>query len=219
MRTTVVPLHPGIFSAWGMLAAEPRADFRGTWFTAFSTEILGEMERRFSTLEKEAVGYFARGADAEIRFTYQVEARYRGQEHGVFALYERGDSAESFAERFHAAHEKAYSFRLATSPIEVTMLHLEAVLRGSVIAIPQLKDDGRTVEAAQIGSRPVYFGGKEGWLDCPVFERSLLPRAARLDGPLLVEEATATSLVLPGQVMEVNAEGLLLIREHPGRAA
>ncbi len=219
VRTTVVPLHPGIFSAWGMLAAEPRADFRGTWFTAFSTEILGEMERRFSTLEKEAVGYFARGADAEIRFTYQVEARYRGQEHGVFALYERGDSAESFAERFHAAHEKAYSFRLATSPIEVTMLHLEAVLRGSVIAIPQLKDDGRTVEAAQIGSRPVYFGGKEGWLDCPVFERSLLPRAARLDGPLLVEEATATSLVLPGQVMEVNAEGLLLIREHPGRAA
>lgn len=219
VRTTVVPPHPGIFSAWGMLAAEPRADFRATWFAPLGEDAVAELERRFSALEKEAVAYFAKGADAAIRFNYAVEARYRGQEHGVFAPFLRGDDAGSFAGRFHAAHDKAYTFSLPGSPIEITMLHLEAVLGGSTIAIPDQPANGRTVATALTGRRDVYFGGGHGWLSCPVYQRGKLPPQARLDGPLIVEEATSTTLVLPGQVMEVNDAGLLLIGEAGRRAS
>lgn len=214
VQTTVVPPHPGIFSAWGMLAAEPRADFRGTWFAPLSPDAVEELERRFRLLEKEAIDYFAKGAEAEIRFTYRVEARYRGQEHGVFAQFQRGDTDASFADRFHASHERAYSFRLPASPIEITMLHLEAVLSGPVIAMPKLKQVDHLPAAALRGERDVYFGRERGWLACPVYERGKLPPGARLAGPLIVEEATATTLVLEGQSLDVSDEGLLLIRER-----
>ena len=216
VKETVVPPHPGIFSAWGMLAAEPRADFRGTWFSPLGPEAVDELKRRFDGLKREAITYFAKGATADIRYTCRVEARYRGQEHGVFALFELGDDAESFAERYHAAHERAYAFRLPTSPIEITMIHLEAVLRGPVIAIPKLKPAGRSLAAAFKGQREVYFGGEAGWLSCPVYERAKLPYLEKVSGPLIVEEPTSTSLVLAGQELEVSEEGLLLIRERDG---
>jgi len=216
VKVTVVPPHPGIFSAWGMLAAEPRADFRGTWFSPLEPEAINELKRRFDGLKREAVTYFAKGAAADIRYTCRVEARYRGQEHGVFALFEPGDDTESFAERYHAAHERAYAFRLPASAIEITMIHLEAVLRGPVIAIPKLKPDGRSLDAALKGQREVYFGGAIGWTPCPVYERTKLPYLKKISGPLLVEEPTSTSLVVAGQELEVSEEGLLLIRERDG---
>ena len=216
VKMTVVPPHPGIFSAWGMLAAEPRADFRSTWFAPLGPEAVSNLKRRFDELKREAVKYFSKGDAAEVRYVCRVEARYRGQEHGVFALFEMEDDAESFAERFHAAHERAYTFCLPGSPVEITMIHLEAVLHGPVIAIPKLDRVGRSLDAAFKGHREVYFGGTTGWVSCPVYERTRLPSSERVAGPLIIEEATATSLVVAGQELEVSEEGLLLIRERDG---
>jgi len=213
VKATVVPPHPGIFSAWGMLAAEPRADFRTTWFCPLDEAAVCELNRRFSQMEEEAIAYFAKGRDAAIQFTYRVEARYRGQEHGVFALFWRGDDAAAFADRFHAAHEKAYSFRLPGSPIEITTLHLEAVLSGPVIALPKMLRAGRSLEAGRTGTRNVYFGTVRGWLACPVFDRSRLPAGESFEGPAIIEEATATTLVLEDQVIEMTETGILVIRE------
>lgn len=213
VKSTVVPPHPGIFSAWGMLAAEPRADFRSTWFSPLAGETVGEIVRRFSAMEEQAIAYFAKGQDADVQFTYLVEARYRGQEHGVFAAFRSDDTSETFADRFHAAHEKAYSFRLPGSSIEITTLHLEAVLKGPVIALPSLPVAGRSLEAARTGSRDVYFGANQGWVACPVLDRNLLPSHAMIAGPVIIEEPTATTLVLAGQVMEMTENGILVIRE------
>ena len=53
-------------------------------------------------------------------------------------------------------------------------------------------------------------------MSCPVYDRAKLPALQRIAGPLIVEEATATSLVVAGQELEVSEEGLLLIRERDG---
>ncbi|MBT9372278.1 hydantoinase/oxoprolinase family protein [Rhizobium sp. CSW-27] len=213
VKSTVVPLHPGIFSAWGMLAAEPRADFRASWFSALDAGALSGADSRLAGLEREAIDYFAKGDQAEIRFTHRIEARYRGQEHGVFTLHEKGESMEAFAERFHAAHEKAYSFRLPHSAIEITMLHLEAVLSGPVIAVPKQKPAPDAADARPASHRNVYFGGLDGWVSCPVWERGRLTQGMTLNGPLIVEESTATTLVLRGQQLDLTPEGIMIIRE------
>ncbi|WP_457588968.1 hydantoinase/oxoprolinase family protein [Ensifer canadensis] len=215
VKATVIPPYPGIFSAWGMLAAEPRADFRETWFSPLSQDALGELARRFDELETEAIAYFAPGEDADIRFTYLVEARYRGQEHGVFTQLRRGDDINAFAEGFHIAHERAYSFRLSKSAIEITTLHLEAVLNGPVIALPKI---GTTsASAALTGHRSVYFGDR-GWVSCPVYARGLLAAGQSMLGPMIVEEPTATTLVQENQRLSISDAGVLIIRERSAEA-
>lgn len=214
VKSTIVPLHPGIFSAWGMLAAEPRADFRETWFSQLEGNALEKAQARFSEMEQQAIAYFSAGCDAEIHFNYQIEARYKGQEHGVFAGFAEGFSIEHFRQSFHEVHERAYSFRLPEAEIELTTLHLEAVLKGRTISLSKLKGDGLTVEGAQTGVRDVYFGHQHGWLSCPVYDRVRLPLGQILAGPLLIEETTATTLVLDGQNVTVTDTGILLIREQ-----
>src|SRR5579883_2526391 len=58
--------------------------------------------------------------------------------------------------------------------------------------------------------RPVYFGGE--FRPTPVYQRSTLPPGFRLDGPAVIEEFGSTTVVFPGQHLEVDAHGILVVR-------
>ena len=211
-RYTVIPPHPGIFSAWGMLAARPRADFRTTYFTALSDTAMMALADRFDALRAQAVDHFGRGASAPVSHEMAVDARYRGQEHGVLCPIRADDTVATFAERFHATHAQAYTFRLDDTPVEITGLHLEATLETETINLVTLDPGSRDLAASRKGTRAVWFRDA-GWADCPVHARDLLPTGQSLAGPLLIEEPTATTLVLPGQRAELTATGILVLRE------
>jgi N-methylhydantoinase A len=80
-----------------------------------------------------------------------------------------------------------------------------------LIERPQMpKLAGRTGNPAPKSSRAVYFG--TGFLDTPVFDRASLPPAGRINGPAVVEEFGSTTVVFPGQYVEVDPHGILVIR-------
>ena len=62
--------------------------------------------------------------------------------------------------------------------------------------------------------RPVYFDG--ALRDTPVYDRALLPPGFRLDGPAVVEEFGSTTVVFPGQQLEVDPHGILIVRPRAG---
>ncbi|CAN7258930.1 hydantoinase/oxoprolinase family protein [Aminobacter sp. LjRoot7] len=213
-KSIIIPPHSGIFSAWGMLAAHPRADIRKTWFSPLVPSSLGELARLFADMEGEALSYFELDDKEGVAFSYGVEMRYHGQEHSVSARFSPSMQLADFAEAFHLAHETAYSFRLPDARIEVTNLHLQAEIAGNVIDCPPIDNDGRTVARARKGERNVYFGNDGGWKLCAVYDRNGLPCGERLSGPLLVEEPTTTTLVHAGQVLEVTDRGIMVITEE-----
>ena len=59
-------------------------------------------------------------------------------------------------------------------------------------------------------NRPVYFDG--ALRDTTVYQRETLPPRLRLEGPLVIEEFGSTTVVFPGQSMEVDPHGILIIR-------
>ena len=75
--------------------------------------------------------------------------------------------------------------------------------------IPKLaKRDGAT--PARKSVRPVYFDG--AFRDTPVYDRAALLPGFRLDGPAVVEEFGSTTVVFPGQYLEVDPHGVLIVR-------
>lgn len=213
-KQVVIPPHPGIFSAWGMLAAKPRADFSRSCFAEMCVAGVANVQGQFEQMKAEAKSYLSTEADMPVQYSYRIEARYRGQEHSVKLEFVLGEGVAELSERFHAAHEKSYTFQLNDLVIEITGVHLEAVLETSVIALPQLDTSTRTVASARQGSRAVYFGAHSGWLMCNVYSRILLPANQPILGPLIVEEPTSFTLVLPEQVLMMTDVGVLLIQEH-----
>lgn len=216
VRSVVVPPHPGIFSAWGMLAAEPRADFRKTWYAPLDPGSLESIATLFAGMQDEAVEHFGRGPDAAITHVHALEARYAGQEHGVMAAILPGDTPEVFAARFHEAHERAYTFRLPDTQIEITGLHLESRLEGGTINLVPLDEAGRGLDQSRRGARQVWLDSAQGWTSVPVHDRDRLPLERALTGPLIIEEPTTTTLILAGQTATLEPGGCLVIRESDG---
>ncbi|CAI2931842.1 hydantoinase/oxoprolinase family protein [Aminobacter niigataensis] len=211
VRKTIIPTHPGVFSAWGMLAARPRADLRRTVFGRVDDAGIALVNRLFEELEREAVNYFDLPSVDGLVLTPMLEMRYRGQEHSVSVNFDRSGSISSLLESFNSAHEKAFSFDLPGTSVEFTTIHLQAEAVSDVIRVAPITSEGLNVDVAVKGSRNVYFGEDEGWHQCTVYDRTKIPFGVALNGPALIEEPTTTTLILSGQQFNIDEFGQLII--------
>lgn len=212
VKRIVVPRYAGLFSAWGMLAAPPRLDLSQTRFAPLKAEAPAVAAIIFSELEREATGYFGDG-DGRVSFDRRIEMRYAGQEHTVAAPYHPAmKTADDMLEAFHAAHERAYTFRLPDNAVEMVTFQLGAELEIERVGLPHIKVN-TSVDQALIGRRELYLGNVEGSKKAAVYDRDLLPPGTEIVGPVLIEEPTTTALVLPNQMARIDRTGLLVIEE------
>jgi N-methylhydantoinase A len=207
-RYTVVPRHPGIFSAWGMLAAHPRVDLRRTLLARMDSTAMAGINDGFDALRSEAIAYFGLPDAEGLNLTRILEARYHRQEHSVSFACPATDLA-GMLDLFHAAHEQAFTFALPHAPVEVTAIHLQAEILGSVLSMTDLPDQPRA--AGPVGARPLYEAAR-GWRETPVYWRDNLAPGQTFHGPALIEEATTTTQVLAGQTFGLGRTGQLIIR-------
>ena len=214
VKEIAVPRHPGLFSAWGMLATAPRRDFMRTALQRAETLDIADLRALFAELRAEAERYFAaEGGQGTVTTACHIDMRYAGQEHAVtipIALDEA--SPDAILDTFHAAHERAYTFRLADTPVELVTFRLSATAE---VARPELTPwgaEGRSAAAAARRARTVDFG-ENGRHETAVYDRDLLPPGFTAAGPVIVEESSSTTLVCPGQRVRVDELGFLRIAE------
>ncbi len=216
VKEIIVPLYPGLFSAWGMLATEPRRHFQQTTLQRAEEVSADEISALFAGLKEEAIGYFGTDrdmAEAEIVFEGHIDLRYLGQEHTVKVpvAIERVEIDRILSD-FHDVHEKTYTFRLDDTPVEFVTYRLAASAHVPRPELKALTPDGRSIEAARKAPRTVDLA-EDGQHEAAVYDRDKLPAGAVLKGPLIVEEATSTTLLHPDQVLRVDAFGFLRITE------
>jgi N-methylhydantoinase A len=64
----------------------------------------------------------------------------------------------------------------------------------------------------QWSERPIYFGPGHGWIDTRVYRRDSLPIGMDLSGPVVIEEMSSTTVVLPGQQAAIDRFGNIRIQ-------
>jgi N-methylhydantoinase A len=167
-------------------------------------------------LEREALDYFEHERIGPERVVTQrfADMRYLGQEHTVRVPLPGGelggDSMREIEERFGSLHEQHYTFRLDTSPVEFVNFHLTAFGTVEKPGLRRLEPDGRRGQQARKGEREVDFD-ELGRHRSAVYERALLGAGAQVDGPAVVEEPAASTVLLPGDRLTVDDYGSLVI--------
>jgi N-methylhydantoinase A len=211
VKRVVIPRYAGLFSAWGMLTARPRVDLHRTQLLPLGTASVATAEEIFRGLEREALQRFG-SLNSAILFGHAIDMRYVGQEHTVATQFQPGAGFEALLAAFHAAHERAYTFRLADTKAELVTFHLTAEIDTPRVGLPEIATRGAAVEA-MIGRRELHVGA-DGVVLAPVYDRDRLPAGAAFEGPALVEEATTTTVLWAGQRANVDRFGLLSIEER-----
>jgi N-methylhydantoinase A len=210
VKRVVIPRYAGLFSAWGMLTARPRIDLHRTRLLPLDAKSFGAVRDIFAELEAEAARRFGVSASF-VLFDHAVEMRYGGQEHTVSTRIDPEAGLDAALAAFHATHERTYTFRLDDTAVEQVTFHLTAEIDAPRIGMPQISSAG-SLEEAVIGRRKLH-AGQDTAVFATVYDRERLPAGASFLGPALIEEATATTAVLPGQCVAVDRFGLLLIKE------
>ncbi|MFQ5426175.1 MAG: hydantoinase/oxoprolinase family protein, partial [Gaiellales bacterium] len=212
----IVPPHPGVFSALGILLADRRVD--KVWTQAFrSTDVDAELvERQFAAITEVALDELRReGFTGEPIVSRAITMRYLGQnyEHEVALAPGRLDdlALQAAFEGFGRLHAERYGYRIADEVIELVSFKVSAV---GETAAPEIRLD-RATASVERAHRPVFFRG-EGFLDTLVVRRDDLDPGEVLAGPVVIEEDGSTTLVEPGMSLERTEVGSLLIRtlEH-----
>ena len=215
IRTVVVPSSPGVFSAFGMLFSDLRYDFVRTWFTRLEDASFDQIERVYGELERQGRHEIAGAAvtPQRIILTRAADMRYVGQEHAVtvelpLPLFKNEDRP-GIKRRFDAMHEQRYGTSAPEEPAEI--VSLRSTVTG-ILRKPPLQKIARAKapRAAPTGKRQVYVDG--AFRATSIYARSALASGHRISGPALIEEHASTTLLLPGDRLEVDLYGNLLIK-------
>ena len=216
IRKIVIPtIHPGVFSAWGMLLSDIRHDVISTNVVRLDAEnAKSVMNDTYEQLEKRLLEiYTNEGIEEEkVIISRYADMRYKGQEHTVkvpIPAGDVGDKIEEIINRFHSYHEREYSFKLLDSPVEIVNFHVTGIVKAKKVAIREKRNHNTSVEEAVKERRKVFFNGESTVL--PVMDRDKLPTGIEIEGPMIVEDPTTTVLVLETQKLKVDKYGNIII--------
>jgi N-methylhydantoinase A len=218
IRKVIIPHAPGHFSAFGMLFSDLRYDFVRTWFISLGDLDFDRFEAVYRELEKEGRDAIAASAIAprEVVVQRALDMRYVGQEHSVTVEVPQahfdGHDRAGIKALFDMVHAQRYGTSAPDEPAEIASLRTTVT---GMVEKPRIERiaAGEAVPPAdaRTGSRRAYFQAAGGFVETPTFARSKLVAGNRIEGPALIEEHASTTVALPGDSVEVDAIGNLVI--------
>ncbi len=216
IKTILVPPAPGVLSALGLLVSDLKSEFVRTALQQPPQHDLKAIATVFAELDAQGAAWLDReSVPPEGRLLRrQASLRYLHQGFELTVPW-AGDivttaSVTATVAAFHALHEQLYTFKQEDTPVEIVTLRVSALGRLPRPRITELARGGRAADAL-VGTQTVDFGTESG--PTRIYARDRLGAGAEIEGPAIITQLDATTLLFPGQVAEVNRVGALIVQE------
>jgi N-methylhydantoinase A len=209
-RRLIVPPHPGLFSAIGLLSTDFVYANSRSQYQMLTPDSGPQIEARFAGLEaqlRERLG----GADCVVRRSF--DGRLAGQSWetpfinvDAAALAARGPAA--LTEEFHAEYARRNGVSFPQLPVQGVTWRVQLIVPTQKLSWQPLA--ASRGKPAAIGHRTLrYLGPQE--VSAAVHTRAALGAGDSVRGPALIVEPLATTLVMPGQTAQIGTVGEIVI--------
>lgn len=210
----LIPARPGLTNALGCLVADLRHDFVRTINKPLAmvdaSEIVAVLDAHIEEgnriLRHENVDI------DDVHIFHTADMQFQGQTHILnVALTGRAPTISDLGNAFAEAYWTR--FRVALPEIRPVIANLHTAVIGKRKPFPvdalTSKDFAANLDDATLDVRQVWFAG--GWMSTPVFDRDRLPLKIAFDGPAILEQLDATTVIHPDDRAEVDALGNVII--------
>jgi 5-oxoprolinase (ATP-hydrolysing) len=202
MRTVLIHPLAGVLSAFGMGIADRIVMRQQSVERLFDAETVALIDALAVKLGDAAA---AELEEAGVCRTANVYLRYAGTD--VALPVALGEEA-AMREQFETAHRARYGFADRDRALMAESVVVEATLSGEPVVLPMIPArEGAPPEPVQ--TVPLWTGGAE--YAAPVHRRDMLRPGDQIDGPALIRETIATTVVEPGWRLEVGGQGELVL--------
>ncbi len=232
---TLIPPHPGVLSALGMILADVVKDYSQTVMLPAGeadSETLGSL---LSPLYERALAEFREEGIAadDTSFFPALDMRYHGQSYELTIPVVQGGVANagrnhedaapdttSIITSFHAAHRRRFSYASESEPVEIVNVRLKAIGRTAKPQFDRRRLSSADPRPAHIGYRQVYFGFDDKAsiarpLVAALYDRERLVPGNTVVGPAVVHQLDTTTVIPPGWSATTDAWGNLIASKEP----
>ncbi len=224
--TIVIPKLPGTFSALGMLMAPWRQDFVRTLVGRLGGLDAAAVNAAFGELAAAGEDQLAHEGipRQEADFAFFADLRYAGQEHAIPVpvagpQWMTGDISR-LRELFHGEHARRYSQSAPDESMECVSVRLVVTAaRRDGIAERWLNEAWRAESPFEETRREVVFDDAAQPVRARILWRPSLPAGMTIEGPAVIEEPNATTLLHPGDTAAITGAGHILIRAGQEKTA
>ncbi len=214
----LIPPHPGVLSALGMILADVVKDYSQTVMVAAGAgegQVAAALER---LAERARADLLAEGlAEEAIVLEPALDMRYAGQSYELTIPVGPGvlDLA-SIREAFHAAHRQRFSYASEGEPVEIVNVRLKAVGRTTKPAFTKQPLGGVDPHKAHSGYKQVYFADPGAPLAArpllaALYERERLAPGNVVVGPAILFQLDTTTAIPPDWAATVDGWGNLVV--------
>jgi len=210
-------VHPlaGVLSAYGMGLADQIAMREASVELPLDDAGLAAAERQLGTLGDAAVGEVASQGVARdaVQLRRQIHLRYQGTDTALVVPF--GSTAEIRA-AFEAGYRQRFAFLMPGRGLVIEAVSVEAIGAGERFDAPHLEGEAAPYTPQADAQVRMYA---DGWLDAGLFVRESLSAGATIDGPAIVAEKNATTVVEPGWRATLTAAGPIELQRVRPRAS
>ena len=213
MRTVFIHSLAGVMSAYGMGLADQSAMRERAIEAALGADLTADLAQ----LGELARGDLLRqGVQRErIALVSRVHLRYEGTDTAIVVL---SDTAVGMQAQFEAAYKKRFSFLMPARALIVEAISVEAIGASDAPQPAAPAYAARAGALAPLATVAMYCAG--AWRDSALYGADSLRPGDAIDGPAIVSDANATTVIEPGWRADVTAHGHLILRRVaalPGR--
>ena len=224
-----VYIHPlaGVLSAYGVGLADQIAMREGSVERVLDADGLAAARQRLGELATAAAGELVeQGVMRDsVQCRPRVHVRYQGTDTALVLDWpgEVGGDAQALAaaiaQAFDAAYRQRFAFLMAGRALVIEAVSVEVVAAGETSSLAQaVHAVPESAPGTPVASVQMHCGAA-GWRPAALFELEALAPGAAVDGPAIITDRNATTVVEPGWRAVRTAEGALELRRTSARAA
>ena len=210
VRRVVVPPHPGLFSALGLLSADQAYSLSRSAYTILGPDAVAAIARVYETMEAQLRERL--GDDVELVRSF--DAQLMGQTWETpFVDAPSGpvtaDAIEAMVAHFHDAYEERHGNRFEAIPVQGVTYRVRAVVPTQKVAYAQVPERGG--EPLRSAGTSVLRYLSEAEQLAQVYQRETLRAGDEIRGPAVVREPLSTTHITQNQVGRVGRWGEISI--------
>lgn len=215
----LVPAHPGICSAMGLMTTDLKYDTVRTVFARSDKLDPAALAADFDGMAADLTAQLRQDNidPATATFRRAADLRYFGQGYELRVEVPDGvldaPATAAMIGNFHSRHAAEYGHAFPDKPVEIVNVRLTATAATEQLGAVPPPQPG-SLAAALARTAPCVFRTAEGLKEFPTprYERHLLPLDEAIPGPAIVLQTDTTTVVPPGASFTALRDGNLIIR-------
>lgn len=211
----VVPPHPGLFSALGLVSSDQVYGSSRSAYTILTEDAAASVDAVYREMEA-AMRARLRGVGTEVQFVRRFDGRLAGQTWETPFIPVPDGTIDATGVRqmianFHEAYKARTGNAFTMLPVQGVTYRVQAVIPSAKVDYPRIErrsagrpEPRRMVEIRYLTDQPLKTGE---------YDRTALRAGDRITGPAIIREPLSTTFMLPGQALTVGDYGELRINK------